>query len=354
MESYSSLLVSGAAGFIGSNFARYWFGRHPESNVVVLDELTYAGSMANLQIVQDEPGFRFVQGNILDTPLVEKLLGEFGVDCIINFAAESHVDRSIIDPFLFYRTNAEGTLSLLSAALNVWGEEAEGKRFLQISTDEVYGSHSGEGAPFTESSPCWPGNPYSASKAAADSLVVAYHNTYGMDTVITRSSNNYGANQFPEKLIPKSIERILNDESIPVYGNGLHRRDWIYVDDHARGVELALHHGKSGHCYNLCAGQEISNIELVRELCRCISKVFESEPELVDLFPKAKRAAMGQAQHLIAFVADRPGHDLAYTMSMARAQEELGFEPQVSLADGLERTVRAYLHRAARLQQVDT
>ena len=345
---FVNILITGAAGFIGSSFACQWAQENPNHHIVVLDALTYAGQRSNLEALEQHPGFHFVEGNIRNTALISQLLREHRIDCIVNFAAESHVDRSIADPMVFHHTNTEGTLSLLMAVRDVWKKSTNGKRFIQVSTDEVYGSFSGQGMPFTENSPCRPGNPYSASKAAADAMVLAFHNTYGLDVVITRSSNNYGPNQYPEKLIPKTIKRILQNEPIPLYGDGLHQRDWIHVLDNARGIALAIQKGKPGAIYNLGAGEEVTNRYLVQQLCRCMNRLFSIDRNLTQRFPMATAAQRGQAEILIPYVADRPGHDLAYTMDTTLSQQVLGFQPQLALEAGLEQTVRAVLQPAAR------
>ncbi|MDI6869849.1 MAG: dTDP-glucose 4,6-dehydratase [Bacillota bacterium] len=312
MRTLRRILVTGGAGFIGSNFIHYWLERH-DSEVINLDLLTYAGNLENLADVADHPRYRFVRGDIADRELVDRLLE--GVDAVVNFAAESHVDRSIHDAGAFIRTNVAGTQVLLEAA-----RHREVGRFMHISTDEVYGSLGPEGA-FTEQTPLAPNSPYSASKAAADLLVRAYHHTYGLDAVITRCSNNYGPYQFPEKLIPLMVTNALEDKELPVYGDGLNIRDWIHVRDHCRAIDLALHRGRAGEVYNVGAGEERTNLELVREILRLLGK------------PESR----------IRFVKDRPGHDRRYAIDSTKLRTELGWRPEVDFARGLAETVEWYM-----------
>lgn len=314
-RTFRRILVTGGAGFIGSNFIHYWL-KEREGEVINLDLLTYAGNLENLADVADHPRYRFVRGDIADRGLVEGLLD--GVEAVVNFAAESHVDRSIHDAGAFIRSNVAGTQVLLDAA------KSRGVgRFLQISTDEVYGSLGPEGA-FTEETPLAPNSPYSASKAAADLLVRAYHHTYGLDAVITRCSNNYGPYQFPEKLIPLMVTNVLEGKELPVYGDGLNVRDWIHVVDHCRAIDAVLHRGKAGEVYNVGAGEEHANLELVKAILRLL----------------------GRPESLIRFVADRPGHDRRYAIDSTKIQRELGWRPKVGFAEGMASTVEWYVkHR---------
>lgn len=314
-RTFRRILVTGGAGFIGSNFIHYWL-KEREGEVINLDLLTYAGNLENLADVADHPRYRFVRGDIADRGLVERLLD--GVEAVVNFAAESHVDRSIHDAGAFIRSNVAGTQVLLDAA------KSRGVgRFLQISTDEVYGSLGPEGA-FTEETPLAPNSPYSASKAAADLLVRAYHHTYGLDAVITRCSNNYGPYQFPEKLIPLMVTNALEGKELPVYGDGLNVRDWIHVADHCRAIDAVLHRGKAGEMYNVGAGEEHANLELVKAILRLL----------------------GRPESLIRFVADRPGHDRRYAIDSTKIQRELGWRPVVGFAEGMSSTVEWYVkHR---------
>ncbi|BDG60366.1 dTDP-glucose 4,6-dehydratase [Caldinitratiruptor microaerophilus] len=340
------ILVTGGAGFIGSNFIRYVLDRHPDWRVVNLDLLTYAGNPANLRDVEGHPGYRFVHGDIGDMGLVRALLAEEAPDAVVHFAAESHVDRSIAGPEVFVRTNVLGTQVLLEAvrqeiarreavgpAVGPAGSAAargagpEGGRpgllFVQVSTDEVYGSLGPTGL-FTEETPLAPNSPYSASKAGADLLVRAYHHTYGLPAIITRCSNNYGPYQYPEKLIPFFITRALADEYLPVYGDGLNVRDWLYVEDHCAALELVLLHGRPGAVYNIGGGNERTNLEITRRIL----------------------AELGKPESLIRFVPDRPGHDRRYAMDATKIRRELGWEPRHSFEEGLRRTIDWYLtHR---------
>lgn len=319
-----SILVTGGAGFIGSNFVRMVLDEHPEARVVNLDKLTYAGNLQNLAEVQNHPRYAFVQGDICDGPLVERLLVEHKIDTIVNFAAESHVDRSITGPKIFIDTNVTGTLTLLQAARDKGLE-----RFLQVSTDEVYGSLGSEGK-FTEQTPLSPNSPYSASKASADHLVRAFGHTFGLRYNITRCSNNYGPYQFPEKLIPLMIHNALNDKELPVYGDGMQVRDWLYVDDHCRAVFAVLEKGRPGEIYNIGGNCSLPNMETVRRILR----------------------AAGRPENLIRYVTDRPGHDRRYALSSAKLTRETGWAPQIGFDEGLARTIEWYRANAPWVRHV--
>ena len=334
-----SLLVTGGAGFIGANFVHYWLARHPEERVVVLDALTYAGNLANLAPVRDNPRFRFVQGNILDQPLVEELLRQEGVGTIVHFAAESHVDRSITGPDAFLETNVLGTHALLKAAQKIWlaGSGVE-HRFHHVSTDEVYGSLGPDDPPFRESTPYAPNSPYSASKAASDHLVRAYYHTYGLEVTTSNCSNNYGPYQFPEKLIPLVLVNILAGKPLPIYGDGGNIRDWLYVEDHCRGIELVLARGRVGEVYNLGGDNEWTNIEIVKLICRLLDEAFAADGRLAARFPLSP-AARGAASSLITYVKDRPGHDRRYAIDAAKCRDELGYRPLESFASGIGKTI---------------
>jgi dTDP-glucose 4,6-dehydratase len=336
------LLVTGGAGFIGSNFVHYWVTRHPNDRLVVLDALTYAGNLANIQSLRGRPQYRFVHGNICNTELVKALLVEEQLDTIVHFAAESHVDRSIVDPDEFIMTNVLGTHSLLKAARHYWLEERrdEPHRFHHVSTDEVYGSLAPDDLPFSESTPYAPNSPYAASKAASDHLVRAYHRTYGLCVTISNCSNNYGPYQFPEKLLPLAISQALDGKPIPVYGDGRNVRDWIHVTDHCAGIDRILSHGKAGQVYNLGSHGECENLTLIGMLCETLDNCFARSPVLRQQFP---RAPSGRADSLIQFVKDRPGHDRRYAISSEKVERQLGFKPSVSLSDGLNKTVEWYL-----------
>ena len=348
------LLVTGGAGFIGSNFVHYWLREHATDRVVVLDALTYAGNLANLQAVADNPQFRFVRGDIGDRELVETLLREEGIDTVVHFAAESHVDRSITGPGAFVQTNVVGTYSLLEAARKVWlTERSVAKhRFHHVSTDEVYGSLGADDPPFSESTPYAPNSPYSASKAASDHLVRAYHHTYGLRTTTSNCSNNYGPFHFPEKLIPLLIVNILHGRPLPIYGDGGNVRDWLYVEDHCRGIDLVLTNGREGEVYNIGGRAESENLQLVHLLCECADREVASRPDLHASFPASPILQGGKATSLIKFVTDRPGHDRRYAIDSAKIERELGFKPTVSLAEGLRRTVGWYLSNADWWQSV--
>jgi len=340
----ANLLVTGGAGFIGANFVHYWLARHPGDRVVVLDLLTYAGNLQSLEGCATNPSFLFVRGDINDQELVEGLLREHAIDVIVNFAAESHVDRSIHGPDPFIHTNIVGTHQLLKAARNVWLEGSGiPHRFHHVSTDEVYGSLGPEDPPFTEATPYGPNSPYSASKAAADHLVRAYHKTYGLATSTSNCSNNYGPYQFPEKLIPLMLVNILEGKPLPVYGDGGNVRDWLYVEDHCRGIELVLEKAAPGAVYNIGGGVEMANIEIVRLLCRELDRRFADDPGLGMRFPKAPPARGGSAEELITFVSDRPGHDYRYAIDATKAMKELGYRPKESFASGMAKTIDWYL-----------
>jgi len=312
------ILVTGGAGFIGSNFIRYILSKYPRYHIINLDKLTYAGNLENLSEVEDHPHYSFVKGDICDSELVDRTVGE-GVDAIVHFAAESHVDRSIHDPAIFVRTNVLGTQVLLESAL-----KNKIKKFIQVSTDEVYGSLGKEGS-FTESSPLLPNSPYSASKASADLLVRAYFETFGVPAIITRCTNNYGPYQFPEKLIPLFITNAFFDLTLPIYGDGLYVRDWIYVEDHCKALDMILHQGRIGEIYNIGGGNERTNLEITDLILRKLKK------------PRS----------LIRHVKDRPAHDRRYSLDCSKIKSELGWKPETPFEEGISRTVDWYLsHRS--------
>lgn len=307
------LLVTGGAGFIGSNFVRYILACYPEYHVIVLDKLTYAGNLENLSGLEKDPRFQFRQGDICDAEGADLLIKQ-GVDAVLNFAAESHVDRSILEPAEFARTNIMGTLSMLEAS-----RKNKVSRYIQISTDEVYGSLGPAGA-FTEENPLSPNSPYAASKAAADLLVRSYGKTYGFPCLITRCSNNYGPYQFPEKLIPLLVTNALAGLTLPIYGDGLHVRDWIHVEDHCDALDRILHHGRAGQVYNIGARQETANLEIARLILRML----------------------GKDEALITFVKDRPGHDRRYAIDPSRLENELGWKPRTPFEQGIRQTIEWY------------
>ena len=339
------LLVTGAAGFIGSNFVHYWSAQNPNDLIVALDALTYAGNKENLTTLLSKSQFKFIKGDICDLALVESLLDEHEIDTVVHFAAESHVDRSITGPDAFVRTNIVGTHTLLKAVRRRWLEGTSNNEHLfhHISTDEVYGSLTTNDPAFTEATPFAPNSPYAASKAASDHLVRAYHNTYGLNTTTTNSSNNYGPYQFPEKLIPLCLVNILNGKPIPIYGDGKQMRDWVYVDDHSRGIEAVIRNGIRGETYNIGGNHECTNIDVVTLLCDIIDTRFEECSLLCDRFPKSPSASKKNARSLITFVEDRPGHDTRYAVNTSKICESLSYRQQENFDSGLNKAVDWYL-----------
>jgi len=339
------LLVTGGAGFIGANFVHYWLQAHPGERLVVLDALTYAGNLANLEPVKGRQELEFVQGNISDTPLVERLLREEAIDTVVHFAAESHVDRSIHGPDAFIETNVQGTHSMLKAARQVWLEEktVATHRFHHVSTDEVYGSLAADDPAFHERTPYAPNSPYSASKAASDHLVRAYYHTYGLQVTTSNCSNNYGPYHFPEKLIPLMIVNLLHGRALPIYGDGRNVRDWLHVSDHCRGVDLILEKGRPGEVYNIGGGVESENLKLVETLCAVADEAFAKEQDLCARFPGCPAAQGGKSSRLLQFVKDRPGHDRRYAIDCSKIERELGYEAQTSLEQGLRNTFAWYV-----------
>jgi dTDP-glucose 4,6-dehydratase len=341
----SRLLVTGGAGFIGANFVHYWLETHPGERLVVLDALTYAGNLANLEPVKGHPDLEFMRGNICDTPRVEQLLRDEGIDTIVHFAAESHVDRSIHGPDAFLETNVNGTHSMLKAARKVWlGERTvQRHRFHHVSTDEVFGSLGPEDPAFHERTAYAPNSPYSASKAASDHLVRAYHHTYGLEVTTSNCSNNYGPYHFPEKLIPLMIVNLLHGRPLPIYGDGRNVRDWLHVTDHCRGIDLILQKGRPGEVYNIGGGAESENLKLVGTLCSVADEAFRTERDLGSRFPGCPAARGGTSASLIQFVKDRPGHDRRYAIDCGKIEHELGYRAQVTLEAGLRHTFQWYL-----------
>jgi dTDP-glucose 4,6-dehydratase len=342
------LLVTGGAGFIGANFVHYWIQQHPDDVVVVLDALTYAGNRENLAPVSSAANFHFVHGDICDCELVEKLLREYSLDTIVHFAAESHVDRSITGPDAFIETNIIGTHSLLKAARKVWlqGAAPIEHRFHHVSTDEVYGELNFDDPAFTEDTPYAPNSPYSASKAASDHLVRAYHHTYGLNVTTSNCSNNYGAYHYPEKLIPLMITNLLTGKDIPVYGKGENIRDWLHVDDHARGIELILDGGQLGETYNIGGHNELTNMQVVEAVCLEIDNQFASRPELASNYPLSNIDANHSAMDRIRYVSDRAGHDLRYAIDPQKI-EAIGYSAKTSVQDGMKQTISWYLDNPA-------
>ena len=346
----TNLLVTGGAGFIGANFVQYWARQYPEDRLVVLDALTYAGNLASLQSLSGNEQYRFVKGDIVDRDAVVALLQEEQIDTIVHFAAESHVDRSISAPAAFIDTNIVGTHNLLQAARNVWLDSDEAPanhRFHHVSTDEVYGSLGATDPGFSESTPYAPNSPYSASKAASDHLVRAYHHTYGLQVSTSNCSNNYGPYQFPEKLIPLMIVNALDGKSLPIYGDGSNIRDWLYVEDHIRGIDLVIKKGAVGETYNIGGNEEDANLDIVNTLCSCIDDVFAGNRELAERFPNAPAAEGHATSSLITMVKDRPGHDWRYAIDASRIENELNFTPAHDFASGLSKTVTWMLESEA-------
>ncbi|MEQ9220338.1 MAG: dTDP-glucose 4,6-dehydratase [Cyclobacteriaceae bacterium] len=331
-----TILITGGAGFIGSHVIRQLVTKYPDYKIVNLDNLTYAGNLNNLKDIEAAPNYKFVKGDIRDFKSMESLFDEYNFDGVIHLAAESHVDRSIKNPLAFIETNILGTVSLLSAAKSSW-KDFEGKRFYHISTDEVYGSLGEEGF-FTETTSYDPQSPYSASKASSDHFVRAYSNTYGIPVVLSNCSNNYGAFQFPEKLIPLMINNIRNNKPLPVYGKGENVRDWLYVEDHARAIDLIYHKGKIGETYNIGGFNEWKNIDIVNLLCDLLDKKLERAP--------------GTSSKLITYVTDRAGHDHRYAIDASKIKKELGWEPSLQFEEGLNKTIDWYLENEQWLQEV--
>ena len=333
-----NILITGGAGFIGSHVVRLFVKRYPDYHIVNLDKLTYAGNLANLKDVEAEPNYTFVKADICDYERILDIFREYEIDGVIHLAAESHVDRSIKEPFTFAQTNVMGTLSLLQAAKVCWDGNYKGKLFYHISTDEVYGALEFDGKLFTEQTPYNPHSPYSAAKASSDHFVRAYHDTYGMPTIVTNCSNNYGPYQFPEKLIPLFINNIRKGKPLPVYGKGENVRDWLYVEDHARAIDLIFHKGKVAETYNIGGFNEWRNIDLIKALVKSVDRLLGNED--------------GHSLGLITYVTDRPGHDARYAIDSSKLKEELGWEPSLQFEEGIEKTVKWYLENEAWLDNI--
>ncbi|WP_392470356.1 dTDP-glucose 4,6-dehydratase [Sphingobacterium cellulitidis] len=332
-----TIVITGGAGFIGSHVVRHFVLKYPEYHILNLDALTYAGNLENLTDIEALPNYTFVKADICDLQSIGVIFSDFRPDAVVHLAAESHVDRSIKDPLAFVNTNVIGTVNLLNAAKDLWGSDFEGKRFHHVSTDEVFGALGDTGL-FTEETSYDPHSPYSASKAASDHFVRAYHDTYGLPVVITNCSNNYGPNHFPEKLIPLCILNIINNKPLPIYGDGKYTRDWLYVIDHARAIDTVFHEGKNGQSYNIGGFNEWKNIDLVRELCKQMDEKLGRDP--------------GTSEKLITFVKDRPGHDLRYAIDANKIKNELGWIPSVTFEEGLSKTIDWFLENQDWLEKV--
>ena len=331
------ILITGGAGFIGSHVVRLFVNKYPNYQIFNLDKLTYAGNLENLRDVDNKPNYKFIKGDIVDGNFIHELFAEQKFDAVIHLAAESHVDRSISNPLEFVMTNVIGTVNLLNASKIEWKENYSNSRFYHVSTDEVYGA-LGETGMFTETTAYDPHSPYSASKASSDHFVRAYHDTYGIDVVISNCSNNYGSHHFPEKLIPLSIHNIKNNKPIPIYGKGENVRDWLWVEDHARAIDVIFHNAKSGSTYNIGGHNEWTNIDLIHLLCKIMDK-------------KLNRGD-GESAKLITFVKDRAGHDLRYAIDSTKLQKDLGWVPSLQFEEGLEKTVEWYLSNEEWLKNV--
>jgi len=331
------ILITGAAGFIGSHVARLFVNKYPETHIFNLDKLTYAGNLENLKDIENNPNYTFIKGDIVDGDFILELFKQHQFDGVIHLAAESHVDRSIENPMEFIMTNIVGTVNLLNAARHIWDGQFEGKRFYHVSTDEVYGSLGDEGF-FYEDTAYDPHSPYSASKASSDHLVRAYHDTYGFPMIISNCSNNYGPNQFPEKLVPLFINNIRNNKPLPVYGKGENVRDWLYVIDHAHAIDIIFHQGENGETFNIGGHNEWKNIDLIKVLIKVVDKKLGREP--------------GSSEKLITYVTDRAGHDLRYAIDSSKLQEKLGWKPSLQFEEGIELTVDWYLNNQEWLENV--
>ena len=334
---FNTIIITGGAGFIGSHVVRLFVTKYPQYKIINMDALTYAGNLENLRDVEGSPNYFFEKANILNTDELERIFGLHQPDGIIHLAAESHVDRSILSPLDFVYTNVIGTVNLLNIAKNFWKNNYKGKRFHHVSTDEVFGALGNTGF-FTESTPYDPHSPYSASKAASDHFVRTYYDTYELPTIVTNCSNNYGPNHFPEKLIPLFINNIIHKKPLPVYGDGLYTRDWLFVKDHATAIDLVFHKGKTGDTYAIGGFNEWKNIDLIKLLCKLMDQKLTNPP--------------GTSEKLITYVKDRPGHDRRYAIDASKINKELGWQPSVTFEEGLSQTIDWYLQNTAWLKHV--
>ena len=333
-----TLLITGGAGFIGSHVVRRFVNNYPDYKIINLDKLTYAGNLENLRDIEQKTNYTFVKADICDFETILEIFNKHSIDTVIHLAAESHVDRSIKDPFTFAKTNVLGTLSLLQAARTCWDGHYENKRFYHISTDEVYGALGFDDSFFIETTPYNPHSPYSASKASSDHFVRAFHDTYGLPILISNCSNNYGPYQFPEKLIPLFINNIRFNKPLPVYGKGENVRDWLYVEDHARAIDVILHEGRAGDTYNIGGFNEWKNIDLIKVIIATVDRLLGRIP--------------GTSDKLITYVTDRPGHDLRYAIDSSKLKNELGWEPSLQFEEGIEKTVKWYLENQAWMDRI--
>ena len=333
MNYKKNILITGGAGFIGSHVIRLFVNKYPDYHIINLDKLTYAGNLQNLTDIEEAPNYTFVKGDICDTLLVTRIFKDHHIDHVIHLAAESHVDRSIVDPMEFLQTNIIGTVTLLNAAKNSWKDDIKNKLFYHISTDEVYGTLGASGS-FNETTPYDPKSPYSASKASSDHFVRAYANTYDLPVIISNCSNNYGPHQYPEKLIPLIINNIKNGKALPIYGEGKNIRDWLYVGDHIKAIDKIFHDGKKGETYTIGGNNEWSNIELVKYICKIMDEKLGKKS--------------GSSEKLITFVKDRAGHDLRYAIDSTKLQQELGWEAEIAMEEGLVKTIEWYLEELSK------
>ncbi|MDR0333136.1 MAG: dTDP-glucose 4,6-dehydratase [Dysgonamonadaceae bacterium] len=338
MRFQRNILITGGAGFIGSHLVRLFVNKYPEYQIINLDKLTYAGNLSNLKDVENKPNYNFVKVDICDFETIQKVFADYQINSVIHLAAESHVDRSIKDPFAFAKTNVMGTLNLLETARQAWQNTENQNLFYHVSTDEVYGSLEFDNTLFTEETKYDPHSPYSASKASSDHFVRAYHDTYGLPIVISNCSNNYGSFQFPEKLIPLFINNILKNKPLPVYGKGENVRDWLFVEDHTRAIDLIFHKGKIGDTYNIGGFNEWKNIDLIKVMIKTVDKLLGRQE--------------GESEKLITYVTDRAGHDLRYAIDSSKLKNELGWEPSLQFEEGIEKTVRWYLENQEWLDNI--